>query len=126
MSANNDALRLAIAAAQDDPLAGLRILDDAIAAARSASDREAIGVLAKHAGVLAEAAGDLEQSAAYYREAFDANPEDGYACIALGMALRARGRTEEARSAFDCALKLGTLQKNDEVVLMARRNLARN
>ena len=61
---------------------------------------------ASNIGFLYESSGELEQAAAWYRQAITLDPRNALAHFNLGVALRRQARFDDAASAFTAALEL--------------------
>ena len=120
----NKTLRQALAVAGERPRDALRLLDAGMEAARTAGDRHALAVLARHAGLVSAGTSDVAGAMRYYDEAVRADPQDAYLHLARGDLYRSLGQDTPARSAFAQSLRLATEQGDVDAATMATAALA--
>jgi tetratricopeptide (TPR) repeat protein len=117
------ALRRAMATALKSPQEALRILDAGLQEAAENGDHETVCSLARHAGVVSMALGDLHMTLRYYLAALGAAPDDASLHLAIGDVYGRQGRDDDARAAFTRGAELGKQQGDQDMGTMASKNL---
>jgi len=119
LSDRNRVLRDALAVAPFDPSRAIELLSTALDKARSVGAIADVAALAKHAGAVSQASGDLAAAAAFYSEAAVANPSDAHLQLALGGVLRDLGKIDQARQALLACLAGAAKTADEDLTLKA-------
>jgi len=123
LSQRNRAIRDALLVAQQDPQLAIQVLTTALSEARREGVPSDIAALAKHAGAICYAHGDLIAAVTFYVEAVAAVPTDAALQLALAGVLRDLGRNDEARQAVLACLREVSVA-DDDLAEVARLMLA--
>jgi tetratricopeptide (TPR) repeat protein len=124
MSRTHDILRAAVAVARERPADALQQLDVGLELARTANDDAGIRVLAKHAGVIAQNAGQEARALAYYEEALRHEPVEPLLHLAAGRMCEVLGDRTSADNHYRWAEQTAIAQGDDDLASAARK--ARN